>query len=164
VLPFADGTERPVRGGHEIILCVEDDSEVRQFVTIQLQSLGYKTIIAADAAEALAIAGRGTPFDLLFTDIVMSGSMNGRQLAERMMEERPALRVLFTSGYAFGAVHAPGRAGQGIPMLTKPYRKAELARMLRRCLDPAVDSAGDPIPQPYSVQPELDRFLRENPR
>jgi PAS domain S-box-containing protein len=162
VLPFADGTERPVRGGTETILCVEDDSEVRRFVTIQLESLGYKTIIAADAAEALAIAGRGTPFDLLFTDIVMSGSMNGRQLAERMMAERPALRVLFTSGYAFGAVHAPGRTGQGIPMLTKPYRKAELARMLRRCLDPAVDPAGDPIPLPYSVQPELDRVLRKN--
>ena len=161
-LPFADGTERPVRGGHETILCVEDDAEVRQFVTVQLQSLGYKTIVAADAAEALAIAGRGTSFDLLFTDIVMSGTMNGRQLAERMMAERPALRVLFTSGYAFGAVHAPGRAGQGIPMLTKPYRKAELARMLRRCLDPAVDHMGDPIPTPYSVQPELDRFLRKN--
>ena len=89
----------------------------------------------------MPIAGRGTPFDLLFTDIVMPGRMNGRQLAERMMAERPALRVLFTSGYAYGAVHAQGRAGQGIPMLTKPYRKAELARMLRRCLDPAVDPA-----------------------
>ena len=102
------------------------------------------------------------PFDLLFTDIVMPGPMNGRQLAERMIAERPALRVLFTSGYADGAVHAQGRAGQGIPMLKKPYRRSELARMLRRCLDPAVDFAGDPIPQPYSVQPELDRFLRKN--
>ena len=160
--PFADGEERPVIGGHETILCVEDDREVRHFVTIQLESLGYKIIVASDAAEALAIAGRDTLFDLLFTDIVMSGSMNGRQLAERMIAERPALRVLFTSGYAYGAVHAQGRTGQGIPMLTKPYRKAELARVLRRCLDPAVDSAGDPIPQPYSVQPELDRFLRKN--
>jgi CheY-like chemotaxis protein len=119
-------------------------------------------VCAVDAAEAIAIAGRGTPFDLLFTDIVMSGSMNGRQLAERMLAERPALRVLFTSGYAYAALHAQGRAGQGIPILTKPYRKAELARMLRRCLDPAVDSAGDPIPLPYSVQPELNRFLRKN--
>ena len=162
VLPFRDGVERPLIGGQETILCVEDDFEVRQFVTIQLESLGYKTIVAANAAEALAIAGCGTPFDLLFTDIVMPGSMNGRQLAERMMAERPALRVLFTSGYAYGATHAQGRAGQGIPMLTKPYRKAELARMLRRCLDPAVDPAGDPIPLPYSVQPELERFLRKN--
>jgi PAS domain S-box-containing protein len=161
-IPFAEGDERPVLGGHETILCVEDDREVREFVRMQLQSFGYKVICAVDAAEAIAIAGRGTPFDLLFTDIVMSGSMNGRQLAERMLAERPALRVLFTSGYAYAALHAQGRAGQGIPILTKPYRKAELARMLRRCLDPAVDSAGDPIPLPYSVQPELDRFLRKN--
>ena len=161
-IPFVEGDERPVLGGHETVLCVEDDREVREFVTMQLESFGYKVICAVDAAEALAIAGRGTPFDLLFTDIVMSGSMNGRQLAERMLAERPALRVLFTSGYAYAALHAQGRAGQGIPILTKPYRKAELARMLRRCLDPAVDSAGDPIPTPYSVQPELNRFLRKN--
>ena len=161
-IPFVEGDERPVLGGHETVLCVEDDREVREFVTMQLQSFGYKVICAVDAAEALAIAGRGTPFDLLFTDIVMSGSLNGRQLAERMLAERPALRVLFTSGYAYAALHAQGRAGQGIPILTKPYRKAELARMLRRCLDPAVDSAGDPIPTPYSVQPELNRFLRKN--
>ena len=161
-LALADGEERPVIGGHETILCVEDDPEVRQFVTVQLEGLGYKAIVATNAAEALAIAGRGTPFDLLFTDIVMPGPMNGRQLAERMMAERPSLRVLFTSGYAYGAMRAQGRAGQGIPMLTKPYRKAELARMLRRCLDPAIDHAGDPIPQPYSVQPELERFLRKN--
>ena len=160
--PAADGEERPVIGGHETILCVEDDREVRQFVTIQLESLGYKIIVASDAAEALAIAGRDTPFDLLFTDIVMSGSLNGRQLAERMMDMRPSLRVLFTSGYAYSAIHSQGRAGQGIPLLSKPYRKAELARMLRRCLDPAVDSAGDPIPQPYSVQPELSRVMRKN--
>ncbi len=163
-LPYADGDDRPVIGGCETILCVEDDREVRQFVTIQLQSLGYKTIAAVDAAEALAIAGRGTPFDLLFTDIVMPGSMNGRQLAERMMAERPALRVLFTSGYAYAAMHAQGRAGQGIPMLTKPYRREELARMLRRCLDPALDHEGDPIPLPYSVQPELERLLRKKQR
>jgi PAS domain S-box-containing protein len=161
-IPFAEGDERPVLGGHETVLCVEDDREVREFVRMQLESFGYKVICAVDAAEALAIAGRDTPFDLLFTDIVMSGSMNGRQLAERLLAERPALRVLFTSGYAYAALHAQGRAGQGIPILTKPYRKAELARMLRRCLDPAVDSAGDPIPLPYSVQPELNRFLRKN--
>jgi hypothetical protein len=88
--------------------------------------------------------------------------MNGRQLAETLMDGRPALRVLFTSGYSDGALPRQGRAGQGIPLLTKPYRRAELARMLRRCLDIAVDPAGDPIPTPYSVQPELGRFLREN--
>jgi hypothetical protein len=47
-------------------------------------------------------------------------------------------------------------------MLSKPYRKAELARMLRRCLDPAIDHVGDPIPLPYSVLPDVERFLRKN--
>jgi CheY-like chemotaxis protein len=152
-----------VRGGNETILCVEDDRKIRDYVTIQLESLGYKVIVAANADEALAITGQGAAFDLLFTDIVMPGSMNGRRLAETVMAERPSLRVLFTSGYTDGAIPLQGRVGHGIPLLTKPYRRAELARMLRRCLDPVVDPAGDPIPLPYSVQPDLDRFLRKNP-
>jgi hypothetical protein len=78
------------------------------------------------------------------------------------MATRPSLRVLFTSGYSDGALPLQGRAGYGIPLLTKPYRRAELARMMRRCLDVAVDSAGDPIPLPYSVQPDVERFLRKN--
>lgn len=153
--------DRKVVGGTETILCVEDDRDVRQYVTVQLESLGYKVIAAANAAEALAIAAEGTPFDLLFTDIVMAGGMNGRELAEQLVAARPSLRVLFTSGYAYDSPHAQERAGHGAPLLTKPYRKAELARVLRRCLDTAVDSVGDPIPTPYSVQADVERFLRE---
>ena len=153
----------PVQGGNETILCVEDDRKIRDYVTMQLEHLGYKVIVAGNADEALAIVRQGAAFDLLFTDIVMPGSMNGRQLAETLMDGRPSLRVLFTSGYSDGALPLQGRAGQGIPLLTKPYRRAELARLLRRCLDIAVDPAGDPIPTPYSVQPELERFLRKYP-
>ncbi|MFT4118934.1 ATP-binding protein [Bradyrhizobium sp.] len=152
--------DRKVVGGHETILCVEDDRDVRRYVTVQLESLGYKVVAAANAAEALAIAAKGTPFDLLFTDIVMAGGLNGQELAEQMVAARPALRILFTSGYAYDSLHAQGRTGQGTPLLTKPYRKAELARMLRRCLDTAVDSVGDPIPTPYSVEAEVEHFLR----
>ncbi|VIO73810.1 hybrid sensor histidine kinase/response regulator [Bradyrhizobium ivorense] len=171
-LPKADGVapradeedEAPVRGGTETILCVEDDVRIREYVTGQLESLGYKVLVAANADEALAIVRRGTAFDLLFTDIVMPGSMNGRQLAETLMAGRPAMRVLFTSGYSDGALPTQqGRGGHGIPLLTKPYRRSELARMLRRCLDLQVDFQGDPVPQPYSVLPDLERFLRENP-
>ena len=171
-LPKADGTapgaaeedDQPVRGGNETILCVEDDATIRDYVTGQLESLGYRVLAAASADAALAIVERGTAFDLLFTDIVMPGSMNGRQLAETLMTGQPALRVLFTSGYSDGALPVQqGRAGHGIPLLTKPYRRSELARMLRRCLDLQVDFQGDPVPQPYSVQPDLERFLRENP-
>jgi CheY-like chemotaxis protein len=156
------GDDGKLPGGHETVLYVEDDREVRNFVTAQLESLGYKVIAAADAAAALAIAAQGTPFDLLFTDIVMAGGINGRELAERMVASRPALRVLFTSGYAYDSLHAQGRAGQGAPLLRKPYRKGELARTLRRCLDTAVDSVGDPIPLPYSVEADVDRFMRKH--
>ncbi|MHC2625778.1 PAS domain S-box-containing protein [Bradyrhizobium huanghuaihaiense] len=151
--------ERKIVGGQETILCVEDDRDVRQYVTVQLESLGYKVIPAANATEALAIAAEGKAFDLLFTDIVMGGGINGRELAEQMVAARPSLRVLFTSGYAYDS-QALGRATMSAPLLTKPYRKAELARMLRRSLDTAVDSAGDAIPTPYSVQADVDGFLR----
>lgn len=170
-LPKAEGTaqrlaeedELPVRGGSETILCVEDDPAIRDYVTGQLESLGYTVLVAANADAALEIANCGTAFDMLFTDIVMPGSMNGRQLAETLMTGRPALRVLFTSGYSDGVLPAQGRTGHGIPLLIKPYRRGELARMLRRCLDLQVDFQGDPVPQPYSVLPDLERFLRENP-
>lgn len=152
--------DRKIVGGKETILCVEDDRDVRHYVTVQLESLGYKVIPAANATEALAIAAEGPAFDLLFTDIVMAGDMNGRELAEQMVAARPSLRVLFTSGYAYDSLHTQGRATMGAPLLRKPYRKAELARMLRRCLDTAVDSVGDAIPTPYSVQADVEGFLR----
>jgi len=159
--PAADGESR---GGSETILCVEDDREVRTYVTSQLESLGYTVISAADAAEALAVVEAGTSFDLLFTDIVMPGHLNGRQLADKIAERRPALKVLFTSGNTFGAIPPQSHAGRSIPLLAKPYRRADLARMVRRCIDQALDPAGDPIPLPYSVLQDLERFLRENPR
>ena len=170
-LPKADGTaahpveegDQPIRGGDETILCVEDDDKIREYVTGQLESLGYTVLVAANADAALDIVNRGAAFDLLFTDIVMPGRMNGRQLAETLMEGRPTLRVLFTSGYSDGALPTQARPGHGIPLLAKPYRRGELARMLRRCLDLAVDVQGDPLPLPYSVQADLERFLRENP-
>jgi CheY-like chemotaxis protein len=160
--PAAQDEDLPAQGGSETILCVEDDRKIRDYVTMQLEGLGYKVIAAANADEALAIVGQGAAFDLLFTDIVMPGSMNGRQLAETMMAGRPSLRVLFTSGYSDGALPLQNRSGLGIPLLAKPYRRAELARKLRRCLDLAVDPAGDPVPLPYSVQGDVERFLRNN--
>jgi PAS domain S-box-containing protein len=156
-------TDREPRGGSETILCVEDDHEVRTYVTSQLESLGYTVISAVDAAEALAVVEAGTSFDLLFTDIVMPGNLNGRQLADKIAEQRPALKVLFTSGNTFGAIPPQSHGGRSIPLLAKPYRRADLARMVRRCIDQALDPAGDPVPLPYSVLQDLDRFLRENP-
>jgi len=131
--PSADHPPSP--GGAETILCVEDDASVRGYVIIQLESLGYKTIAASNAAEALAIVEAGTKFDLLFTDIVMPGKMNGQELAERIAVQRPSLRVLFTSGYTDNTIVRHGRLVPDVRLLTKPYRRAELARMLRLSLD-----------------------------
>jgi PAS domain S-box-containing protein len=155
--------DNDLRGGSETILCVEDDDVVRAHVIGRLESLGYKVITASNATQALDLVNAGTAFDLLFTDIVMPGAMNGRQLAQKVAELRRPLRVLYTSGNTFGAFDSSGRLGEGVLLLTKPYRKAELARMVRLCLDRAIDHMGDPIPLPYSVQEDLERFLRENP-
>jgi PAS domain S-box-containing protein len=166
VLPASDvppPEDDELRGGSETILCVEDDDVVRAHVIGRLESLGYKVITACNAAQALELVNSGTAFDLLFTDIVMPGAMNGRQLAQKVAELRRPLRVLYTSGHTFGAFDSSGGLAYGVLLLTKPYRKAELARMVRLCLDRALDHMGDPIPLPYSVQEDLERFLKENP-
>jgi CheY-like chemotaxis protein len=154
--PEADGD---LLGGSETILCVEDDDVVRAHVIGRLESLGYKVIAAANAAQALELVHAGTAFDMLFTDIVMPGAMNGKQLAEEVARLRRPLRVLYTSGNTFDAFSSSGRLGDGVLLLAKPYRKAELARMVRLCLDRAVDHQGDPIPLPYSVQEDVEQFL-----
>ena len=131
----ASASDAQVKRGNETIFLVEDDALVRVHVTAQINSLGYKTLAAANAAEALAIADRGAQFDLLFTDVIMPGSMNGRQLADEMAKRRSGLKVLFTSGYDENAVAHHGRLDPGVLLLAKPYRKSELARMLRFALD-----------------------------
>jgi signal transduction histidine kinase/CheY-like chemotaxis protein len=131
----AEQPKPPPMGGGQTILVVEDDALVRRYVTAQLLSLGYRTLEAANAAEALAVADRGMPFDLLFTDIIMPGAMNGRQLAQAVEARRPNLKVLFTSGYTENALLDQGRLPPGVLLLAKPYRKSELARTLRQALE-----------------------------
>jgi len=123
-----------IEGGHETILVVEDDRLVRDYVLAQLHALGYVTLQAANAAEALAIVAAGKPFDLLFTDVIMPGKMNGRQLADELMKTRPDLRVVYTSGYTENAIIHHGRLDSGVLLLAKPYRKSDLARIIRRAL------------------------------
>ncbi|OKO82049.1 PAS domain S-box protein [Bradyrhizobium sp. AS23.2] len=123
-----------IEGGHETILVVEDDRLVRDYVLAQLHSLGYVTLQAANAAEALAIVATGKPFDLLFTDVIMPGKMNGRQLADEVLKMRPDLRVVYTSGYTENAIIHHGRLDSGVLLLAKPYRKSDLARIIRKAL------------------------------
>jgi CheY-like chemotaxis protein len=122
-----------IAGGHETILVVEDDGLVRNYVLTQLHSLGYATLDTGNATEALAIANRGQPFDLLFTDVIMPG-LNGRQLANEILKVRPGLKVLFTSGYTENAIIHHGRLDEGVLLLAKPYRKSDMAIMIRKAL------------------------------
>ena len=128
-------TSPPVlAGGHETILVVEDDNLVRAFVVGQIQSLGYLTLAAVNAAEAMAVIDGPQAIDLLFTDMIMPGSMNGRQLAAAALERRAALRILYTSGYSNEAIVHHGQLDAGVLLLAKPYRKSDLARMIRTAL------------------------------
>jgi PAS domain S-box-containing protein len=130
----AGGAEM-AEGGTELILVVEDDALVRNYVMAQIRSLGYRTLSAANADEALRVIHADPAIDLLFTDIIMPGSMNGRKLAEEALKLRTSLKVLYTSGYTENAVVHHGRLDPGVLLLAKPYRKADLAHMIRMALN-----------------------------
>jgi PAS domain S-box-containing protein len=127
--------------GNETILVVEDDALVRGYVIAQLEGLGYTTLAAADGATALALVDKGVAFDLLFTDVIMPGGMNGRQLADAVRKRRPSLNVLYTSGYTENAIVHHGRLDAGVALLNKPYRKTDLARKIRDALGTRADVA-----------------------
>ncbi|WP_426527328.1 PAS domain S-box protein [Bradyrhizobium sp. McL0615] len=123
-----------IEGGHETVLVVEDDALVRRYVMTQIESLGYSTLEAANASDALRFIDEIPGIDLLFTDVIMPGIMNGRQLVDEALKRRPALKTLYTSGYTENAIVHHGRLDSGVLLLAKPYRKSELARMIRLAL------------------------------
>jgi signal transduction histidine kinase/CheY-like chemotaxis protein len=127
--------EQPVAGGNEAILVVEDDDGVRAAVTDLLTELGYSVLRAANAEEALTVLKSGAHVDLLFTDVVMPGQIPARELARRARDSRPNLRVLFTSGYTQNAIVHNGKLDDDVFLLSKPYRKDDLARKVRSLLD-----------------------------
>jgi len=119
----------------EVILVVEDNKGLRDVALHQLQALGYRTLPAADAETALELIRGGTEIDLLFTDVVMPGGMDGRDLAAAARRLRPSLKVLFTSGFTAAAASAAMRDEFGHNLLSKPYRKDELGRRVRAAID-----------------------------
>ena len=121
------------RGGNETILVVEDDARCATCHRPDREPR-LRTLQAANAAEALELVESGVPIDLLFTDVVMPGGMNGRQLARRQQSCGRRYSVLFTSGYTENAIVHHGRLDAGVLLLAKPYRKPELARMIRVAL------------------------------
>jgi CheY-like chemotaxis protein len=136
--PARTTTEGPdnagIEGGDEAVLIVEDDVLVRKYVVSQVQSLGYRTVAAGNASEALAIIAEGGKIDLLLTDVMMPGSFNGWQLAVEALSRRPTLKILYTSGYSESALVHDGYLDAGVLLLAKPYRKADLAKMIRIAL------------------------------
>ena len=130
--PAADEDALP--RGNETILVVEDDPFVRSSVILRVESLGYKVVLAVDGREAVMKLRTNPEIDMLFTDIVMPGGMSGWEVAELAQQMRPGLPTVFTSGYALEALVDQGRAPVKSIVLTKPYRKAELAHRLREAL------------------------------
>jgi len=143
-LPRADGARgsvpklapiRPVRGGSETILLVEDEEMILALARRVLTGLGYDVLPAGDGAEALEVAARALrPIALLVTDVVMP-KMGGRELAARLRATRPALRVLYSSGYTADAIDDAGVLADDIAFLQKPYTLDALASRVRQLLD-----------------------------
>lgn len=126
----------PEGGLEETILVVEDDADVRAYTVEVLRELGYGVVEAPDGATALKLLRDAeTRCDLLFTDVVLPGGMNGEQLASEAHQARPGLRVLFTTGYARNAIVHHGRLDPGVKLITKPFTYADLAARVRDVLD-----------------------------
>ncbi len=126
--------EGEVPRGTEKILLVEDDDLVREHVGEQLRGLGYRVVSLSSGAAAMEALNKFADIDLLFTDILMPGGMNGRELAEKARILRPGLRVLFTSGYSDAAWPSGAMRDPGEALLQKPYRRQDLAQRLRTAL------------------------------
>mgnify|MGYP003117483063 FL=1 len=123
-----------LKGGTETILLVEDDDDVRETAVHLLAELGYKVIQASNAEQALAIVYDDPAIDLLFTDVVMPGTMNGHELAQQLYKLRPDIPVLFTSGFVQDVVVHDGRLVDGVQLISKPYSQVELAHKVRKVL------------------------------
>jgi PAS domain S-box-containing protein len=134
----APAPEHMLAGQNQLILLVEDDALVRVFARGQLECLGYRVLEAATGAAALELLRGRDDVALLFTDVVMPGGMSGRQLADAATQLRPALPILYTSGYTEDAIIHHGRLAPGVMLLSKPYRRAELAQKVSAALGAAV--------------------------
>jgi len=130
--PDADRMPR----GRERIMVVEDDPQVRESVVEQLRSLGYTVVEASGGDAALAMLTQAAaPFDLLLTDVVMPGRIGAKALTAEAARLWPRMAIVFMSGYSEDAITHQGQLEPGVRLLTKPFRKHDLAAMVRGCLD-----------------------------
>jgi CheY-like chemotaxis protein len=119
----------------ETILVVEDEPDVRVFARETLRGLGYGVHEAGDGKTALDIIDHEPELSLLFTDVGLPGGLDGRELADEVKRRRPALKVLFTTGYARDAIMRNGRLDSSIELLRKPFNATDLAQKVRAVLD-----------------------------
>jgi CheY-like chemotaxis protein len=147
--------QQPALGGSERILVVEDDEGVRAAVVDMLTDLGYRIQRAENAEAALKLLENGAAVDLLFTDVVMPGAISTREMARRAQEMHPGIRILYTSGYTQNAIVHNGRLDDDAFLLSKPYRKDELARKLRSVF--AGTARGPLQAEPPLIAPPAER-------
>jgi signal transduction histidine kinase/CheY-like chemotaxis protein len=121
------------------VLVVEDDPQVLDFVSAQVESLGYEVTSARTAREALELLRRAPSFDVLFSDVVLPEGMNGVELSNLVHNEHPLTKVVLTSGYAEEVFTNSGRPAPGTVILKKPYKKTELAQVLSAALEGSAD-------------------------
>jgi PAS domain S-box-containing protein len=126
----------PLRNGRETVLVAEDEEALRQVVVQVLKLHGYTVLEAASGRDALEVWEQaGRPVDLLLTDLVMPGGVMGSELAERLTQQCPGLKVIYTSGYSPGMAGKDASLLEGRNFLPKPYSISQLARFVRECLD-----------------------------
>jgi PAS domain S-box-containing protein len=133
-VPVGPPVETARRGG-ETILVVEDDDLVRGTVTAQLERMGYKVIATANGHEAIDILKSRPQIDLMFSDVVMPGGLNGRDLATEALKIAPSLKIILTSGYQDARGPAGNGETDGVELLPKPFKKQDLAKTIRDALD-----------------------------
>jgi PAS domain S-box-containing protein len=131
----APAAVRIAAGGAETILVVEDRPELAELAAMTLESCGYTVLVAGNAQEALKIVDGGTRLDLLFSDLIMPGDMNGVVLAREVRKRRQRIKVLLTTGYAERGMERAGVGGSEFEVLNKPYGQNELIRRVRETLD-----------------------------
>jgi len=130
----AAAAEAPAPGSGEVVLVVEDEADVSSYASEALRELGYDVVEAADGEAALRTIEARDDIRLLFTDVGLPGSTNGRQLAEAALRRRPDLKVLYTTGYARNAIVHQGQLDAGVELIVKPFTYAELAAKIRGVL------------------------------
>jgi CheY-like chemotaxis protein len=137
VAPTPQSPDKPaVRGGTETILLVEDEPAVLMMAKGILQRLGYEVVTAPSGDEAVPLwQQHSSKVDLLLTDMVMPGSLSGRELSEKLLKEKPALKVVYTSGYSMDLIRPGLTTSKNFVFLQKPYHPEALAQIVRNCLD-----------------------------